>query len=175
MIRRKPAITLGLLASLAGSAGRPEATTAQEPPATFPARVEQVTVDVVVADKAGSPITGLRQEDLEVYENGVRQTIVSFDAVEVAAAPTEAPVRPSRVSSNSTRDVQRGRTFVIVFDDVHLTAATALQAKAAVASFLKTGTREGDRVTLVAPGGGTRWTAHMEAGLVSIGHAPCCG
>src|SRR6185295_14269751 len=71
---------------------------------------------------------------------------------------------PSRISSNSTPDVQRGRTFVIVFDDVHLTASTALQAKAAVASFLKTGTREGDRVTLVAPGGGTRWTARMEAG-----------
>ena len=163
MIRRNLSITLGLLVSLATSAGLPETTRAQESPPTFPARVEQVTVDVVVADKAGKPITGLRQEDLEVYENGVRQAIVSFDAVVVAAAPSAEPVRPSRVSTNTTKD-ERGRTFVIVFDDLHLTAFTALEAKAAVASFLKTSTREGDRVTLVATGGGTRWSARMEAG-----------
>ena len=163
MIRRSLSISLGLLVSLGGSAGLPEKTRAQEPPATFPARVEQVTVDVVVADKTGSPITGLRQEDLEVYENGVRQAIVSFDAVEVPAAPAAEPVRPARISKNTTKD-ERGRTFVIVFDDLHLTAFTALEAKAAVASFLKTGTREGDRVTLVGTGGGTRWSARMEAG-----------
>ena len=104
MTRRNLSVSLGLFASLAGSAGLPETTRAQEPPPTFPARVEQVTVDVVVADKAGSPITGLRQEDLEVYENGVRQTIVSFDAVEVAAAPAEKPARPPRVSTNTTKD-----------------------------------------------------------------------
>src|SRR5258707_1155543 len=163
MIRRSLSISLGLLVSLGGSAGLPEKTRAQEPPATFPARVEQVTVDVVVADKTGIPITGLRQEELEVYENGVRQAIVSFDGVEVPAAPTAEPARSTRISTNTTKD-ERGRTFVIVFDDLHLTVFTALEARAAVASFLKTGTREGDRVTLVATGGGTRWSARMEAG-----------
>src|SRR5260221_306310 len=163
MIRRSLSMSLGLRVSLGGSAGLPEKTRAQEPPATFPARVEQVTVDVVVADKTGIPITGLRQEELEVYENGVRQAIVSFDGVEVPAAPTAEPARPTRISTNTTKD-ERGRTFVIVFDDLHLTVFTALEARAAVASFLKTGTREGDRVTLMATGGGTRWSARMEAG-----------
>lgn len=168
MMMRTGTTPLALFAFLAGSAGLQKIGKAQEPhqepPLAFPARIEQVTVDVVVADKAGSPITGLKKEDLEVYENGVQQTIVSFDAVEVAAAPAEQPARPPRVSTNTTKEGQRGRTFVIVFDDIHLTAATALQAKAAVASFLKTGTREGDRVTLVATVGGTRWSARMEAG-----------
>ena len=59
----------------------------QESPPTFPAQVEQVTVDVVVTDKKGEPVTGLTKEDLQIYENGVAQTIVSFDAVEVADAP----------------------------------------------------------------------------------------
>ncbi|HSB61570.1 MAG TPA: VWA domain-containing protein, partial [Vicinamibacteria bacterium] len=47
---------------------------------------------------------------------------------------------------------------------VHLTPYTARQAKAAVADFLRTGTREGDRVTLVAAGGGAWWSTRMEAG-----------
>src|SRR3989441_5702318 len=40
----------------------------------------------------------------------------------------------------------------------------AQRAKAAVADFLKTGTREGDRVTLVATGGSAWWSTRMEAG-----------
>ena len=126
---RSLSVSLAFLVWLAANAGRPESTRAQEPPATFPAQVEQVIVDVVVADKKGNPIPGLRQEDLEVYEDGERQTIVSFDAVQVAAAPAAAPARASRVSTNTTKDAQRGRTFVIVFDDIHLTRLTALRAK----------------------------------------------
>jgi len=52
---------------------------------------------------------------------------------------------------------------VIVFDDVHLTAHTARQAKAAVAAFLANETREGDRVTLIVTSGGVWWTARMAA------------
>src|SRR5262245_63627184 len=83
--RRTRSVGFALFAFLAASTGLLESGKAQEPPPAFPARIEQVTVDVVVADKTGSPITGLKEGDLEVYENGVRQTIVSFDAVEVAA------------------------------------------------------------------------------------------
>ncbi|PYQ19471.1 MAG: hypothetical protein DMF79_12520, partial [Acidobacteria bacterium] len=131
----------------------------------FPAQVEQVTVDVVVTDKKGEPVTGLKREDLEVYENGVPQAIVSFDAIEVAAAPAAKPAPRPKVSSNTSSERRRpGRTFVIFFDDIHLAPFTAQRAKAAVADFLRTAVREGDRVTLVAAGGGTWWTARMEAG-----------
>src|SRR6185436_4962901 len=73
------------------------------------------------------------------------------------------PERP-RVSSNTEREVRTGRSFVIVFDDIHLTPGMAQRAKGAVAEFLKSGVREGDRVTLVATGGGAWWSTRMEAG-----------
>src|SRR5882672_933588 len=86
----------------------------QESPPTFPAQVEQVTVDVVVTDKKGEPLTGLRKEDLQIYENGVAQAIVSFDAVEVAAAPALKPAPRPRISANTSNERRRpGRTFVI--------------------------------------------------------------
>ncbi len=131
---------------------------------TFPAGVEQVTVDVVVTDKKGVPITNLGEKELQVSEDGKPQSIVSFEAISVPAVPSAKPAPKPRVSSNTAREDTRGRTFVIVFDDVHLSPQLAKPAKAAVSEFLKTGVREGDRVALIATGGGAWWSTRMEAG-----------
>lgn len=132
---------------------------------TFPARVELVTVDAVVADKKGSPVTGLTRDDFTLTEDGVRQAIESFEAIQApaAAAVGAAPAIP-RVSTNALPQARTARTFVIVFDDVHLTLSQARRAKIAVAELLKAGIREGDRVTLVSTGGDAWWTARMAAG-----------
>src|SRR4029450_5845963 len=99
---------------------------------TFPAGVEQVIVDVVVTDKKGVPLTDIKQEDVQITDDGKPQTVVSFDAVSVPPAPPAPPAPKPRVSTNMLREETRGRTFVIVFDDVHLTALQALRAKGAV-------------------------------------------
>jgi VWFA-related protein len=178
MTRSTFPLSLALLAFLAGTAGAQEAEPTEEPPVTFPAEVEQVIVDVVVTDKEGQPITDLKQADIEIYEDGVRQGPVSFDMFEVAgttievgtegAAPARPPAPPSRVSTNAEEEEVRGRTFVIVFDDAHLTPYTTHRAKAAVAEFLRTETSEGDRVTLVAPGAGAWWSTRMREGLEEL-------
>ena len=146
-------------------AARARSQEAREAPPTFPAQLEQVTVDVVVTDGKGNPIPGLRQEDLQVLEDGVPQTVVSFEAFSVPAAAAEKPAPLPRVSTNTGKDEgSHGRTFVILFDDVHSTAGTAQRAKVAIAEFLNKSTREGDRVTVAATAGGAWWTARMEAG-----------
>src|SRR5687768_2272434 len=130
----------------------------------FPAEVEQVTVDVVVTDKKGVPITGLTAADFQILEDNKPQKIASFESIVVPEAPSGVtPSRP-RISSNQAPETRTGRSFVIVFDDIHLAPYHAQRAKAAVAEFLRTGVREGDRVTLVATGGGAWWTTRMEAG-----------
>ncbi len=145
------------------------AAAAQEaPPPTFPAQVEQVIVDLVVTDKKGNAIRGLKQQDLTVLEDGTPQSVVSFEAVVLPDQPSEAPPPPPRVTVNTTPEERRGRTFVIVFDDMNITPWKANQAKAAVASFLEKGTREGDRVTLISTAGGTWWTARMESGRAKL-------
>ncbi len=148
----------------AQEAQKPAAPPPAETPPTFPAQVEQVIVDVVVADKKGNPIKGLTRDALTVSEDGVPQQVVSFEAVQVPEAPSETPPPPPRVSVNTTPEERRGRTFVILFDDMNITPWKANQAKAAVGSFLEKGTREGDRVTLISSAGGVWWTARMEAG-----------
>jgi VWFA-related protein len=140
------------------------ATEAQAPPATFAAEVQQVIVDVVVTDKKGNPVPGLTRDDMVVTEDGVPQKIVSFDAVALPNKPSPKAPPPPVVSTNTTPGERRFRTFVIVFDDMHMTPWRARDAKAAVASFLEKGVREGDRVSLIASSGGAWWTTRMMEG-----------
>jgi VWFA-related protein len=156
-----------LLASAAALAAQEAQKPAAPPPSetpTFPAQVEQVIVDAVVTDKKGNPIKGLTKDDMTVTEDGVPQQVVSFEAVQVPDAPSQTPPPPPIVSVNTAPEERRGRTFVILFDDMNITPWRANQAKAAVASFLEKGTREGDRVSLISSAGGVWWTARMEAG-----------
>jgi VWFA-related protein len=52
------------------------------PPTSFAAGTERVKVDVVVRDKKNAILRGLTAADLDVYEDGVRQTIESLNFVE---------------------------------------------------------------------------------------------
>ncbi len=117
--------------------------------------VELVTVDVVVTDKQGNPVTGLEGADFTLSEEGVPQAITSFEAVTGQEQPAElapAPFNP-RVSTNAGAPVRPARTLVIVFDRPHLSAEQAERGRRALGRFLRTSVFDGERVRLVAVGG----------------------
>ena len=147
-----------------------DAPTQPVPTPAFPARVELVTVDVVVVDKAGRAVAGLGQKDFTVLEDGVPQTVTSFEAVVLpaAASPVDEPHERPRVSTNYGPEAQPTRTFVLVFDDVHLSPGLAVAAKAAAGEFLRTGVRDGDRVSLLATSGAAWWNARMPEGRAEL-------
>ena len=76
----------------------------QQPPASpqpvFRGGVNLVLVDVVVRDRAGAPVKGLRLEDFELLEDGVRQVILTFAAEEITA--TAAPLTTTSTLSSAT-------------------------------------------------------------------------
>jgi VWFA-related protein len=152
-------VLLGL--ALAGEAQPPPPEAAGS---TFPSAVGLVRVDVVVTDKQGRAVPDLSAADFALSEDGLPQAITSFESVTVAEAPeAETPARPF-ASTNVGPEPRRMRTFVVVFDDMHLTPNQAFRAKGAVAEFLRKGTGAGDRVTLIASGGGAWWNARMPEG-----------
>jgi VWFA-related protein len=167
--RRAPAtLLLGLLLALVGPEVSPQAA-AQKP--VFPAETELVVVDVVVSDRAGEPVVGLTREDFAVSEDGVPQELSSFEAVHRpggATAGTAAPAEALRVSTNRAAPGQEPASFVIVFDELHLSPAEAVRAREAVTSFLETGVRDGDRVAVIGSADGTRWTAPMPEGKPAL-------
>jgi VWFA-related protein len=165
------ALPIALLA-LVASPVRPQAPPSPATPA-FPAKVEVVTVDVVVVDARGRAVPGFTASDFTVLEDGQPQTVTSFQAVDLPPLPPPADkkVERPRVSSNVARELRQGRTFTVVFDDIHLSPEQAFRAKAALGEFLRTGVREADRVMLVATGGAAWWSARMPEGreeLVAI-------
>ncbi len=149
-----------------------------EPRTTFPAATELVTVDAVVDDRQGAPVLGLRVEDFTVTEDGIPQEVTAFEAVTrppvaQAANPTIAdkftiPDLTPRVSSNVDAAGREGRTFVVLFDELHLDLAEAGRGRAAVAEFLRTGVGDRDRVVLVGTAEGTRWTARIPEGREAL-------
>jgi VWFA-related protein len=165
MNRSIPAVLLGVATALAVPAAAQDAS---PPPDTqtpsFPTRVEQVIVDVVVTRDKGEPVSGLGRDDFVVTEDGVPQTVESFEAVELPEEPPSTAVTPLPISTNAGPEGRRGRTFLILFDDLNLTPFRTRDAQAAVASFLENGVREGDSVTLISTAGGTWWTSRMISG-----------
>jgi len=102
--------------------------TPSEPPAaaeTIKVDVRQVIVPVVVSDKSGHQVTGLRQTDFQVFENGVEQTVSSFSvehsglpaAPDDSATPEAARAAPS--SSAKATPVTPRHTYLICVDTLH--------------------------------------------------------
>ncbi|HJS59665.1 MAG TPA: VWA domain-containing protein [Vicinamibacteria bacterium] len=152
-----------LLITPAALAQAPSPSPTPAPP-TFAAEIEQVTVDAVVTDKKGMPITDLVPGDFVITEDGKPQEIVNFEAIKVPDAPAAQPAARPPISTNRRPEDRTGRTFVVLFDDLQMTRFQGNIAKRAVAEFLTSGTREGDKVMLVATGGGAWWSTRMMAG-----------
>lgn len=68
----------GIVALCALAAGIPGLLAQQPPPATYRARTDLVVLQVSVVDAQRRFVTGLRQDDFSVYEEGARQEVMLF-------------------------------------------------------------------------------------------------
>lgn len=129
--------------SLTAALGHVSAQQPQQPAATFRSGVTLVTVDVVVLDRNGKPVTGLTPDDFQIKLNGKAQPVRALSYVQVAqaAAPlTTAEATPDeatgrRVVTNST-PVGEARLFVLMVDDLSFPAGAGKSLFAAAARFI---------------------------------------
>jgi VWFA-related protein len=56
-------------------------------PGTQPSGATDVVLNVIALDRKGNPVTDLRVGELQVFEDGVRQPLVSFERQESASPP----------------------------------------------------------------------------------------
>jgi VWFA-related protein len=136
---------------------------------------ELVTVDVVVADQHGDPVRDLAAADFTLAEDGRPQVVQFFQTVESARAPSGETRRAAQsversygYSTNVGAQARPERSFVIFFDDVHLTQEQGERAKTAIERFLEQETDAGDLVSLVAPARGLRWHARLPDGRTEL-------
>jgi VWFA-related protein len=88
---------------------------------TFRTKVDLVQVDVVVVDRAGEQVRGLKEADFAVLDRGKPQAIAAFEEVarhHEAEAP--APLRSVRLDVAMNQSAQADRLVVMVVDDLHI-------------------------------------------------------
>jgi len=94
---------------------RAQETTAEIPSVTIRANTRLVLVDVVVTDKKGQPITGLKAEDFTVEENGKKQKVSVF--VPPGPGLTPAAQLSPGVYSNRPEHLSPGGPLTVILLD----------------------------------------------------------
>jgi len=90
--------------------------TTDEPSITIRANTRLVEVDVVVVDKAGQAVTGLKPEDFTLEENGKKQKISLFVPPGVANQTSAAPLPPGILSNHPENVDPAGIPLVLLLD-----------------------------------------------------------
>ncbi len=153
-----------LLLSVATPQGATSAPQQQVP--SFASEVELITVDAVVVDEAGRPVSGLTKDDFVVKEDGKPQSVASFEAFAAPAEPDAAAATASAANAVATNEtpVGPGRIFGIVVDDAGIAAPFTQPTRQALAAFLEKSLRNGDEVTLATTSGSAFWSARLPEG-----------
>lgn len=137
--------------------------------AQFTAETRLVIVNLSAKDKSGRPILTLKKDDIEVYEDGVRQDIKVFELQrlegealpaiadadasksktieeKVKPAPAPARVEPAR---NSVIKYQDRRLLCLLFDMTSMQPPEQLRAQEAAVKFLETQMTSNDLVEVM--------------------------
>jgi VWFA-related protein len=123
------AVALGV-AALAGQGQTP----------TFRSGIDAVTVDVSVTDKQGRPVTDLKAEDFEIFENKKPQAVQTFKLIKIDTSPeTQSSfVRDIQSMDDQRREAGREdtRVLLIFLDDYHVRLGNSITVKQQLAAFL---------------------------------------
>jgi VWFA-related protein len=118
----------------------------------FRTEANYVRIDALVTTD-GRPVEDLARDDFEVLEDGVPQTIDSFEYVRITAAgPLTERVEPnSQREGNAMAADPRNRVFVIFLDTYHVPREGSWHAGPALARFLDRLLGANDLVGLMKP------------------------
>ena len=134
-------LSIGLLAAIAFAQ------------ATFFSEVIEVrvtNVDVIVTGRDGKPITGLKKEDFEIFENGVKKEISNFLELRggpAAALTSEAMPRPDVAASE--QDIRR-RDITIFIDNSAIQPFRRNEVLGQLDAFVRQNVRGGDTVAIAS-------------------------
>jgi VWFA-related protein len=143
---RKPPSALRLWLLLAAGAGSGFAQTSApaspspQAPTVLRSTTRLVQINVIVHNKKGEPVEGLRKEDFAIQDQGQEQQVATFFAI--AATPREPsaiPALPPNVFTNRTDQTggTPGSVTVILFDALNTAIQDQFYARQQVVKFLR--------------------------------------
>ena len=120
------------------AAQSPPPPTAESQQPTFRSGVDSVSVDVVVTDKQGRPVTDLKAEDFEIREDGKPQSVDAFKLIQIDDGREDNSLRPILTLQDQMREAARedNRLLVIYLDDYHVRLENSMVARERLARFI---------------------------------------
>ncbi len=116
-----------------------------------------VQTDVMVFDKTGNFVNGLKREVFELRIDGKVQPIEFFDSVAAGTASEEAQLSAARrtASTDSTAPLplDRGRTIFFYVDDFHLSAGDLAFLRPALLRFIDDDLGQNDEAVITSASG----------------------
>ena len=119
---------------------------ATQTPLTETIEVRIHNVDVIVTDKSGKPVHGLRQDDFELLEDGKAQKITNFAEYAEAEA-----IEPGRTESAPLHQTPPPRKLVIFVDDMSMHANNRWRLAKNAAELIDNTMRPGDEAVVIRP------------------------
>jgi VWFA-related protein len=118
---------------------------------------ELVQTDVLVFDRQGRFVDGLKREQFELRVDGKAQPVSFFEQVAAGSAREEAlrttQGAQTEALSKMSQMVERGRTVIFFVDDLHLSLDSMERTRRALRYFIEKEMRVDDQVAVVAASG----------------------
>ncbi len=124
--------------------------TSEIPSVTIRASTRLVVVDVVVTDKKGEPITGLKAEDFTVDENGKKQKISVFVVPGMATRPKPEPAPPGVLSNHPEHVGPAGVPTVLLLDALNSPFTEQAYARSQMLKYVVEQSQAGQLMAVVA-------------------------
>jgi VWFA-related protein len=157
-----PAVARSCLGSVLFGQG-PVSSQSQKPPEGDVVRITTslVQVDAVITDKSGKPITDLKPEELQLFEDNRSQKITHFSYITADTTAAPPPSKPI-IHDNKMPGVPPGRlrpedvrrTIALVVDDLGLSFQSTHFVRRALKQFVDQQMQAGDLVAIIRTSGG---------------------
>ncbi|HEX3251698.1 MAG TPA: VWA domain-containing protein [Pyrinomonadaceae bacterium] len=153
LFRLSVCVSLFLFPALVFSQTKPEPSGDTQDVIKF--ETSLVQTDVMVFDKQGRFVDGLKPEQFQLKINNTQREISFFERIASGAAANESreanPDQPNPINLRKL-DAQR-RTVIFFVDDLHLAPDSLARARKALLEFIERGIGEKDQVAITSPSG----------------------
>jgi VWFA-related protein len=162
---RKPSTLIATIASLltlfTAAFGQTQNPKPQESDDVIRVYSDLVQTDVMVFDKQGKFVNGLKREDFELKIDGKARPVEFFERIVTGSSNEEAQLAAARGNAtgvkgpNAVRVVplDRGRTIFFYVDDLHLSAGDLLRMRKMLLGFVEHNIGQNDMVAMTSASG----------------------
>lgn len=149
----------GLLIVLVNSTGARAQQSSSQPDDVVRISTELVQTDVMVFDRDGRFVDGLKPEQFELRVDGKPRPISFFERITAGKYNEEAQLAAARGKPNSTttetgvKPMDRGRTVFFFVDDLHHSIASLIHTRKTLLAFINNEMGQNDQIAIASASG----------------------